>query len=150
MHDALAILFGLKTTAIFDVWSFEHILSGISVGSAVQHKNHTEVRKLLRTDDHNYHSWYFALLGVLCLAYAWETIEHYLEEGLMGAAVAYWFQGVEFWPNRIISDPLLLILGYCIARKYPTTVWPARALSLLWLVVHVFVFPHSMYLHTLF
>jgi hypothetical protein len=33
-----------------------------------------------------------------------------------------------------------------IAKRYPQIIWPARALSLCWLFVHIFVFPHSMYL----
>ena len=87
--------------------------------------------------------------GVLFLAYAWETFEHYLEVGLAGTAVEYWFQGVEFWPNRLIFDPLMLIIGYLIAKRYPKLVWPARVLSLAWLLIHIFIFPHSMYLHEL-
>ena len=77
----------------------------------------------------------------------WESIEHYLEAGLAGYTVEYWFQGVEFWPNRLLADPLMLIIGYMIAKRYPGFVNPARVLSLLWLFVHLFVFPHSMYLH---
>ena len=88
-------------------------------------------------------------LGVLFLAYLWETLEHYLEEGLAGAAVEYWFQGVEFWPNRFVSDPLMLVLGYWIAVRRPHLVVWARVASVAWLVVHIFVFPHSMYLHEL-
>lgn len=44
----------------------------------------------------------------------------------------------------------MLVLGYYIAKKIPVLVWPARALSLIWLFVHIFIFPDSMYLHTLF
>lgn len=146
----LEILWGLKTHAIFDVWTIEHLLSGVSVGSAVKKKNHKVFQKLLKLIDHNYHSWWFDVSGVLFLAYIWETLEHYLEVGLAGTTVAYWFQGVEFWPNRLISDPLMLVLGYLLARKYPFLVWPARALSIAWLIIHIFYFPHSMYLHEIF
>ena len=90
------------------------------------------------------------ILGVLFLAYAWETLEHYLETGLAGSAVEFWFQGVEFWPNRLITDPLMLLLGYLIAKKYPRFVIPARIASVAWLFIHIFIFPHSMYLHYLF
>jgi hypothetical protein len=86
----------------------------------------------------------------LFLAFLWEAVEHYLEAGLLGGRVEYWFQGVEFWANRIIADPLVLVLGYLFAKKYPITVWPARVLSLVWLFVHIFVFSHSMYLQYLF
>lgn len=149
MHLIFSIIFGLKTHAIFDVWSFEHLLSGLSVGSAVKKANHKELSRILGTEDHKKHSWHFDLVGVLFIAYAWETLEHYLETGLAGPAVAYWFQGVEFWPNRLIADPLMMVLGYLLAKRYPQLVWPARILSIVWLIVHIFIFPHSMYLHVL-
>jgi hypothetical protein len=139
------VLWGYKTTAIFDVWSFEHILSGLSVGHIVKKHHHKLFTKLLGKD-HEYHSWHFNLTGVLCVAFAWEALEHYLETGLAGFTVAYWFQGVEFWPNRLISDPLMLVLGYVIAKRYPSLIIPARVASFLWLFLHIFVFPHSMYL----
>ena len=142
----LEIIFGLKTHAILDIWAIEHLLSGISIGSAVRKKNHKVFQKILAVTDHNHHSWWFAMTGVLFLAYLWETFEHYLETGLAGARVEYWFQGVEFWPNRLIADPLMLVLGYWLAKKYPVLVWPARFISLVWIIVHVFVLPHSMYL----
>jgi len=142
----LDIIFGLKTQAILDVWTIEHLLSGLSVGSAIKKKNHTVIQKILNVADHNHHSWWFAITGVLFFAYLWETLEHYLETGLGGSTVEYWFQGVEFWPNRLIADPLMLILGYVIAKKFPFLVWPARFLSIVWLIFHILIFPHSMYL----
>lgn len=84
------------------------------------------------------------------VAYIWETLEHYLEEGIAGEAVAFWFQGVEFWGNRFISEPLMLVVGYWFATRYPQAVWPALGLSGLWLIVHIFVFPDSMHLHHVF
>ncbi|HBU06637.1 MAG TPA: hypothetical protein DEB09_00975 [Candidatus Magasanikbacteria bacterium] len=142
----LEILFGLKTHAILDVWTIEHLLSGLSVGSAVKKKNHKVFQKILNVVEHNHHSWWFDISGVLFIAYAWETLEHYLETGLAGSHVEYWFQGVEFWPNRLITDPLMLVLGYIIAKKYSFLIWPARFLSVVWLIVHIFILPHSMYL----
>ncbi|PLX28341.1 hypothetical protein C0581_02675 [Candidatus Parcubacteria bacterium] len=160
----LEVIWGLKTIAIFDVWTFEHLLSGLSVGSAVHKKNHKEMRKFFRTigtvirtgeyrklkkllKREKHHSLHFDIMGVLCLAFAWETIEHYLEQGLLGERVMYWFQGTEFWANRIISDPLMLVLGYLIAKRYPRLVVPARILSFVWLIFHIFIDPHSMWLH---
>ncbi len=149
MEAILSVLWGIKTHAIFDVWSIEHVLSGISVGCAVR-KRHHNVFKRFFGEGHTCHSWHFDLTGVLFLAYIWEAFEHYLETGLGGGVVEYWFQGVEFWPNRLIADPLMLVLGYVIAKRYPQAVTPARIASAVWLLVHVFVFPHSMYLHELF
>jgi len=63
----LDIIFGLKTHAIFDVWTIEHLLSGISVGFAVKKKNHKEFQKILNVDEHRHHSWWFDLTVVLFL-----------------------------------------------------------------------------------
>lgn len=151
------ILWGLKTHALFDVWSVEHVLSGFSVGWAAYEYNRGRIGELLNgiearipTEKMRKVLGNYDVIVVLMLAYWWETLEHYLEAGLAGGAVAYWFQGVEFWGNRLITDPVMMILGYMIARRFPGTVWPARFLSLIWLVVHIFVFPHSMYLQQLF
>lgn len=146
----LDLIWGVKTTAIMDVWTIEHVLSGISVGCAVRMSNHKIFKKKLGLDIHQITTRHFDLIGVLFIAYLWETIEHYLEAGIAGPIVEHWFQGVEFWPNRIIFDPLMLVIGYLIAKKYPKLVNPARAASIAWLIVHIFLFPHSMYLHEIF
>ncbi|MBT7902517.1 hypothetical protein HN587_01545 [Candidatus Woesearchaeota archaeon] len=169
-------LWGLKTLAIFDVWTIEHILSGISIGTLVKNHNNKHINRILKffhinlnskkkkeVDEQSFvykikefwkneHNSIFRLdlIGVLFLAYIWESLEHYLETGLAGGVVEYWFQGVEAWPNRLISDPLMLVLGYLIAKRLPKFVVWARLASLLWLIIHVFVYPHSMYLHYLF
>ncbi len=147
----LDVLWGWKTVAIFDVWTVEHLLSGLSVGRLVDRDN---------TRHFNFHHPTLELtkstkirvdfLAVLFLAYLWEALEHYLEMGLAGPAVEYWFQGVEFWANRLVADPLMALVGYQLAMKYPRAVLPARIASAAWLLVHIFVFPHSMYLHELF
>ncbi len=150
----LEMLWGYKTQAIFDVWSIEHFLSGISVGTFVLTNNHKSLGKIFEAVKDNliHHKrikllkYKYDFIFLFFVAYLWETIEHYLETGLGGAQVAYWFQGVEFWINRVIADPVVLILGYLFAKRFPGSVLPARLLSLLWLIIHIFVFPHSMYL----
>lgn len=87
---------------------------------------------------------------LLMLAFYWEMLEHYLETGLVGQGVEHWFHGVEHWSNRIFSDNLAMMAGYFIGLHYRVVVWPARVLSAAWLYVHIFVFPHSMYLHETF
>lgn len=148
MSSLIHLLFGLKTVALFDIWSIEHVLSGISVGAAIRKRNRKELGRFLGSD-HTERSRYFDYIGVLCLAFAWETLEHYLETGLLGSGVEMWFQGVEFWANRLITDPLLLLVGYAIARRWPVVIWPARALSLAWLLGHIFLLPDSMALQRL-
>ena len=146
----LGVLFGLKTHAWFDVWSMEHVLSGLSVGHAVRKSNHSHFQKKISINGHEISTIRFDIIGVLFIAFAWEAVEHYLEVGLAGESVEYWFQGVEFWGNRIIADPLLMVLGYFLAKKYPKFIIPARVLSVVWLFVHIFIFPHSMYLQEIF
>lgn len=148
MHWIFLHLLGLKTIALFDVWSIEHVLSGISIGAAVRKRNTRELARFLGSD-HNQRSRFFDYTGVLCLAFAWESVEHYLETGLLGIGVETWFQGVEFWGNRLLTDPFLLIVGYAIARRWTALVWPARFASAAWLLVHIFLFPDSMYLQRL-
>ena len=146
----LEIIWWLKTIAMMDVWTIEHVLSGLSVWHSVRKNNHKVFKKKLWLDECAIMTRHFDIIGVLFLAYLWETIEHYLETWVAEKAVEYWFQGVEYWPNRIIFDPLALVIGYLIAKKYPQLVIPARICSLIWLSVHIFVFPHSMYLQEMF
>lgn len=139
------ILWGAKTVALFDVWSIEHILVGVSIGSLVTKYNRKVLAELLGRR-HAVDSWQLNLMGVLCLGFGWETMEHYLEIGLAGKTAQFWFQGVEFWGNRLLTDPLMLVAGFFIAMRFAKFVIPARVLSLSWMSVHLFVFPHSMYL----
>lgn len=133
-------LWGLKTVALFDVWSIEHFFMGITVGVIVSY--------LLRKTPHSTLKFFGA---VLVLAYLWELVEYQLEVGHSGIkAVTYWFQGVEYWPNRLGSDPALVLLGAFVSLRYKTVHLPARIISFTWLGVHIFIFPHCMYLQTLF
>jgi hypothetical protein len=102
-------LWGLKTVAIFDVWTIEHVLSGLSVGHAVKKDNHRHFKKhhpkleLMRRT-----RFRVDLIAVLFVAYMWETLEHYLlehylEEGLDGQTVAYWFEGEAPLPQEPAS-----------------------------------------------
>lgn len=154
----LDFIWGIKTEAIFDVWTIEHFFSGVSIGAGVILHNNKHIGGLIdAVKDGVFHhkkiNWLkyrYDIFLLLFLAYIWETLEHYLETGLAGEAVAFWFQGVEFWPNRLITDPLMLILGYMLVKKFPKCVWPARIFTISWLIVHIFIFPHSMYLHEMF
>jgi hypothetical protein len=158
MVDMLEVIWGIKTQAIFDVWTFEHFFSGVSIGAGVIIHNNKHLGELIvalkdgifRRKKIEWLKYRYDLFVLLYLAYMWETLEHYLETGLAGEHVEYWFQGVEFWPNRLIADPLMLILGYMLVKRFPRMVWPARIFSVAWLIVHIFFFSHSMVLHELF
>ena len=141
------MMWGLKTEASFDVWSIEHLVMGVSVGcfsmwvtqKMVGNENISEGLRLK-----------ISFIITLLVAYMWETLEHYLEVGLGGHVVEYWLQGVEHWSNRLICDNLMVICGWWIYQQKNRMVWFARVFSVIWLFVHIVIFPHSMYLHTLF
>jgi len=137
-------LWGLKTVALFDVWSFVHFLSGASIGN-IAHK-HTKKR---HPDCHSRTHIKLTLTTLIAIAYLWEIIEFYLEAG-SSQVIQNWFYGVEFLPNRLISDPLVFVAGFFVVKSFPRLVLPARVFNVLWLLIHVFVFPHSMYLHTIY
>jgi len=93
------------------------------------------------------------MVFILFVSYFWETIEFYLEAGYTNIdAVTYWFQGVEFWGNRLFTDPAMLLLGYLVVVHYNSKkiIWFARFLSFTWLFIHIFIFPHCMYLQEIF
>ena len=139
------MIWGLKSLACFDVWSFEHFFSGVSIDATLL----VFMERRLKIDAHDRNHAYIYFSGLLVLTYCWETVEHYLETGLLGAGVSYWFQGVEFWANRMITDPLLNLAGAWVARRAMFIVKGVRLFIFIWLGIHIFVFPHSMYLHEL-
>lgn len=143
-------IWGLKTEAMMDVWTIEHVLSWISVWFLIMSSNYKIFEKKIGFDSEKINTRYFDLMWVLFVAFAWETLEHYLEVWIAWDVVKNWFAWVEYWPNRIIFDPLMLVFWYFLARTYTKIVAPARFLSFVWLIVHIFIFPDSMYLHKIF
>jgi hypothetical protein len=145
------LIWGFKTEAAFDVWSLEHLANGIAMAAAAEFI----INKFIKTDSSNPAlKRTLSFLLVLVIALFWENAEHYVEAGLLGGAigarVTWWFQGVEHWANRLIADNLMVLLGWYIYTKQNKLFWAARIFSALWMAVHIFIFPHSMYLHTLF
>lgn len=139
-------IWGWKTEAWFDVWSIEHLAMGIGIGSLAGMISHTlapaeALSKQLRKR--------FEIFIVLTVSFLWEMIEHYLEAGASIDPVTYWFQGVEFWGNRLITDQLMVVAGVMLYWRWESLKWPVRSFSVLWLAVHIGFFPHSMYLHEL-
>jgi len=78
----MEIIWGWKTTAMMDVWTIEHLLSGLSVGSLVINYNRKIFKQHFSIEDPNLITKNFDVIGVLLLAFLWETVEHYLETGL--------------------------------------------------------------------
>ncbi len=138
-QSVFTMIFGDKTSALLDLWSIEHFITGITLGAAVNRWSH---RRTLAEEAR----LYINFLTLLLLAFIWETIEFYLETGHAGRIVAQWLHGVEFWANRLIADPVMVCLGWLTLRHRPNVLWPARGFSLVWLCAHVGLFPHSMFL----
>jgi len=138
------MIWGLKTEAAFDVWSIEHLVMGVSVGWFSMYLTSKIVGDEKISDKLKLR---ISFIITLLVAYIWETLEHYLEVGLAGHAVEYWLQGVEHWSNRLIFDNLMVMSGWWVYQQQNKMVWFARVFSVIWLFVHIVIFPHSMYLH---
>lgn len=177
-----ANIFGDKNTSFFDVWSLEHMLTGMSLSyffllfkgpfsTAMDKDNKTEIEKLKKENKYNdeqikdiekilkrknhknkiiHHS-----LVVICIAFAWEVIELYMETATFKAVgiekyfltAQYWFSGVELFLNRIFVDVFLVYMGWYFVRHKPILSQIAAPLSFFWLVTHIIVFKDSMFLH---
>jgi hypothetical protein len=143
-------IWGYKTVAMFDLWSFVHFINGIALAGFVA----MIAEKILKKEEINPTTWKIIniILGWM-IAFFWECIEHYLEAGVLpgaiGERVTFWFQGVEHWSNRLIGDTLMVLLGWLVYDKFKNLAIPAKIITTLWLLLHIFVFPDSMYLHRL-
>lgn len=142
------MIFGIKTEAWVDLWSIEHFFSGMSLVIVIRYLVEKLVPSLAgNVPDLQREKKAVYLFMAAFFAYAWEALEFYLEAGYThNDAITYWFQGVEFWGNRLITDPTITVLGVLCGMRWPKYLWPARAFSVVWLALHLFVFPHSMYL----
>ncbi len=140
-------LWGLKTEASFDVWSIEHLIMGMTIGCFARYVT-TRMVGNEKVSERLFDR--INLVLVLMLSFMWEALEHYLETGLAGGTVAFWLQGVEHWSNRLFFDNLMVLAGFYVYLQRNRIVWFARIFSAVWLIVHIFLFPHSMYLHEIF
>lgn len=116
-------LFGGKATSWFDIWSLVHFVSGLAISSFffdfVKRKlpNGIQNPHSINILGHCFYLWLDTLL-IICFAYSWEFIELFLEKGLLGSNVMFWFNGIEFPANRFLTDPLLTYLGYKLGRSF--------------------------------
>ena len=148
------LIWGLKTEAMFDLWTLEHFANGIGIAGLAalatgkilkKYEQKTEIDPSLKKN--------INFVVVLTLSLFWECIEHYIEAGILpgaaGARVTFWFQGVEHWSNRLVGDTCVVMLGWYVYNRVKKLAIPAKVFSLVWLLVHIFVFPDSMYLQRL-
>jgi hypothetical protein len=141
------LLWWLKTEAAFDVWSIEHLIMWITLGYFAKIISDKIFEKEVVSDSLKLKVQFII---VLCFCFYWENLEHYIEVWLFWERVEDWFQGVEYWSNRLFFDNLMVVLGWFIYVKKERLLWFARVFSVVWLFFHIVVFPHSMYLHYLF
>ncbi len=118
----IPIFFGNEQLALFDLWSIQHFLAGILIGSLfLSPKEKTTGVK----------NWQRIIPFVLFLALTWEALEIYLETDII---FKNWV-GFEHWSNRIITDPLMALMGgavgYLIRDSWRVAVVP----SIMWLVI---------------
>src|SRR3989344_1431151 len=99
-------LFGHKGRALFDLWSLQHLVGGAVVGWI-----------LLRLENKGTAQTGTFVIMALLVAYTWEFIELFAEEGVYGSMVASWFQ-LEFWVSRLLVDPALVVVGAIMYRQY--------------------------------
>lgn len=137
-------LWGEKTVAWFDVWSVEHFIAGMAFGSLWLWLARLQAE---RGQYHPATQQHLYVANILALAYLWEAVEFYIEAGYVWDRATYWMQGVEFIGNRLLTDPLLTLAGALAVQRKIVLRHFARIFTLLWLGTHIFVFPHSMYLH---
>ena len=120
------ILFGYRSEAVFDLWSIQHFVSGVFVGSVLIHLKLFSPKQLLK----------FVSI-VFLVALLWELFELFGEIGLFGQAVSDWKLGYEHWANRFVGDILLAVVGSLIAYNY-NACWKIVLLpAVVWLVLNV-------------
>jgi hypothetical protein len=123
-------LYGYKTSSIFDIWSFEHVASGIFISSfTISFRN----------------KFQHPLALTILISFIWETIEHYIET-VGPDFLVLWFGGVEHWSNRILADGLMITVGFLLVKAFPSCRLPARGFSLIFIIFHIYV-GDSMYFH---
>jgi hypothetical protein len=132
-------LVGDRSDAIFDLWSLQHFCAGVLLGTI-----------LLRSKLIHFPAWKELAMVVALFALSWEATELAMEAGATGHAIAVWKGSFEHWGNRLVGDPLMVISGALIARRF-SYAWKIVLLpAAIWLVVNVSS-PNSMYIqHWLF
>ncbi len=134
-------LFGHKSVALFDIWTIEHFFSGANLGVFF-----LLMRSRFNLGDDPRTKLMLEFFFVLALELFWEITEHYFEAGTLIPSFQYWFQGVECYANRAISDPIITMAGFFFIKKFAQFRIFSSVFSAIWLFFHVVIFPHSMYL----
>lgn len=78
------ILFGHKTKSILDLWSAQHLIVGILIGSILINLPTTSKLNATKT-----------ALIIISMVFSWEIIELIMESGQLGESIANWKAGYE-------------------------------------------------------
>ncbi|MDP2586352.1 MAG: hypothetical protein Q8P32_01070 [Candidatus Komeilibacteria bacterium] len=127
----MPIIWGDQTEAIFDLWSFQHILSGILISLIASALLPSRISRGK------------FLLVILLVALSWEAVELALEIGFFGQTALQWKHGYEHWGNRMIGDPAMVMLGSVIAPKLKSFWRWILVLAAIWLFGNIAA-PNSM------
>lgn len=131
------IIFGDRSEALFDLWSLQHCLSGVILGTFF-----FTYEPLLKRRKGEFYIY------VLYVALCWEAVEYAMELGWFGQGIATWKGSIEYWGNRLIGDPLMVTLGAFIALRFEKSWRLVFVPAALWLLINVAA-PHSMYVQRL-
>lgn len=123
--------FGDRRLSFFDLWTIQHILSGVIVGYVILNVKNLNLSR------------YVTL--VLLTAVSWEIMELCMEYGLFGQPISNWKVGYEFIFNRLLIDPLSVLIGAVIFWHFKQTFYFALAPLIIWLAVNI-ASPNSMYI----
>jgi len=122
--------FGHKSEAMFDLWFFQHLVSGCVAGwiitTFIAGRGPLPPRNTL-----------MFCLYVMVAACFWEAAELIMEFNYRNPAVFQWKNGPEHWTNRFIADPGAFFLGAFLARYKPRVFLPSLVFVIVWMVVQV-------------
>ncbi len=128
-------LFGRTDEAALDLWSGQHLMNGVLFAALYA--------LLLRRGEKPTPSE-FCWFVLLCST-VWELIESGTDLGWGGERVANWMTGVEHWSNRLVADPLIVVLGSNIYQRVPRIIYPVVLGTIVWLCANLLA-PDCMYL----
>jgi len=131
-QKCLPRIFGERDNAVLDMWSVQHLISGIFLGSILARISLFQRISTIK---------FFATIFFVALT--WEVAELSMEYGWFGQTVSIWKKGYEHWGNRFFGDISLVVMGSIIARKFRSAWKIVLIPSALWLVVNV-ASPNSM------
>ncbi len=122
------VLWGVKDVALFDVWCLQHLLSGFILGFLVG-----KLKKIPTISPAH-------VIGLIVFAYTWEAIEYNLETSSIDNLRVF-IGGIEYRWNRILVDPLFMVIGFYLSFVLPLSKTKRYTLVVFWLsfaLIHIY------------